>query len=83
MIISSTYFPHRDIQKQTWISPNGRTVNQIDHLIIGQRNASSIRDIRTYRGANIDSDHHLVKATYIQRTNSRPRKNITGIPNKI
>jgi len=67
MIISSTYFPHRNIHKQTWISPDGRTANQIDHLIVGQRNASSICDIRTYRVANIDSAHHLIKVTYRER----------------
>lgn len=46
---------------------------QSDHLIIGQKNASIIRDIRTYRGANIDFDHHLVKATYRERIANRAK----------
>jgi len=33
----------------------------------------SIRDIKTYRGANIDSDHHLIKATYRERIVDRAK----------
>jgi len=31
-IISSTYFPRKDIHKHKWKSPDGRTQNQIDHI---------------------------------------------------
>ncbi|XP_050439094.1 uncharacterized protein LOC126844740 [Adelges cooleyi] len=58
--ISSTYFPRKDIYKSTWISPNGRVHNQIDHIVINKRHASSIRKVRTYRGADADSDHYLL-----------------------
>jgi hypothetical protein len=63
LVVSSTYFPHRDIHKYTWTSPDGTTHNQIDHVLIERRNASSIMDM-TYRGADCGSDHHLVKAAY-------------------
>jgi hypothetical protein len=64
MRISSTCFPHKDIHKGTWRSPDGKTCNQIDHVIIDKRAATNILDVRTYRGANSDSDHYLVKIKY-------------------
>jgi hypothetical protein len=46
MVISSVRFPHKDIHKETWISPDGHTRNQIDHVIIDARHASDIIDVR-------------------------------------
>lgn len=62
MIVASTKFQHRRIHRVTWKSPNEETVNAIDHILISARYSSSIIDVRTYRGANVDSDHFLVGA---------------------
>ena len=62
VVISSTYFPHPKIHKATWISPDQRTKNQIDHIAVDARHASNVLDVRTFRGANVDSDHFLVMA---------------------
>jgi hypothetical protein len=37
LIVKSTMFPHHDIHKHSWTSPDGVTHNQIDHVLIDKR----------------------------------------------
>ena len=62
LVIGGTIFKHKDIHKITWNSPNGRDKNQIDHIIINGKWRRSLLDTRAYRGADVNSDHHLVAA---------------------
>ena len=62
LVIGGTLFPHRDIHKLTWNSPNGRDKNQIDHLLINSMWRRSLLDVKVRRGADVGSDHHLVTA---------------------
>ena len=63
-IVKTTTFPHRNIglHKQTWTSPDGQAHNQIDHILIDKQRESSILNIRSFRGADCDSDHYLLIA---------------------
>jgi hypothetical protein len=59
--ISSTHFIHKNLHKSTWISPDGKTCNQIDHVMIEGRHASDTEGVRSHRGADADTDHFLVR----------------------
>jgi hypothetical protein len=37
LVVKSTMFPHRNIHKYTWTSPDGKTHIQIDHVLIDRR----------------------------------------------
>ena len=71
MIISNTYFPHKNIHKQTWISPYGLVRNQIDHMLVDNRIKSCVRDIRSMRGSSAMSDHFFVKAKITLRISTK------------
>jgi endonuclease/exonuclease/phosphatase family metal-dependent hydrolase len=74
LVVKSTLFSHHSIHKYTWTSPDGQTHNQIDHVLIDRRRNSSILDVRSFRGADCDSDHYLVFAKIRERlaVNKRP-----------
>jgi hypothetical protein len=67
MYIMSTKFKHKKIHKGTWVTPDRKTCNQIDHVLVNQNKSSLIQDVRTLRRPNCDSDHFLVKVIMIQR----------------
>uniref|UniRef100_A0A3B3ILM2 Endonuclease/exonuclease/phosphatase domain-containing protein n=1 Tax=Oryzias latipes TaxID=8090 RepID=A0A3B3ILM2_ORYLA len=62
LVVGGTLFPHRDIHKLTWYSPNDRDKNQIDHMMINGMWRRSLIDVRVKRGADVGSDYQLVTA---------------------
>jgi hypothetical protein len=60
-------FPHRNIHKYIWASPDGKTHDQIDHILVDWRWRPSILKARSFRGADCDTDHYLVVAKVRER----------------
>jgi hypothetical protein len=78
LVIGGTIFPHKRIHKNTWISPDHVTENQIDHICIAKKFRRSLQDVRVKRGADVASDHHLVVA----RLKLKLKKNWMGTKEK-
>jgi len=45
LVVNSMMLPHRNIRKYTWPSPDGKTHNRIDHILIDRKWHSSILDV--------------------------------------
>ena len=80
----------QDIHKLTWRSSDGWTVNQIDRFLVNRNMRISILDTGVMRGANVNSDHYLVK-TRIRlelvrtegRMNVRERFDVSKLPSEV
>lgn len=63
MTLLSTKFEHPRQHKATWRHPAGNIENQIDHILATKKIGLKVKDTRSYRGAQAETDHYLVIAT--------------------
>jgi hypothetical protein len=63
----SPMFPQHNIYKYTWTSPDGKTHNQTDHVLVDRRRHSNVLDVLSFRAADCDSGHCLV----VEKVNER------------
>ncbi|GFO27137.1 endonuclease-reverse transcriptase [Plakobranchus ocellatus] len=75
--IKNTMFEKHPRRLFTWTSPDGKTKNQIDNIMIEKRWASAIQDVTTKPKADCDTDHELQVATLkiklkIKKTTVKP-----------
>ncbi|VDP30999.1 unnamed protein product [Schistosoma margrebowiei] len=75
LVMGVTIFPHKRIHNATWISPDHTTENQIDHICINKKFRRTMEDVRTRRGADVASDHHLI----VDNLKLRLKKNWTTV----
>jgi len=62
LVVESTMFPHRNIHKYTWTSPDGKTHNCVVHILIDRRGHSRKLDVRSLRRADCNTEHCVVVA---------------------
>ena len=63
LTITNTWFTLPNRRKYTWISPDGKTRSQIDYIMINTLFRNSVKQTKTYPGADIGSDHNPIVAT--------------------
>ena len=81
LCLENTFGPHKPPRRWMWYSPNGKTHNQIDYIIVKKRflRASvNINRTRSFLGADVGNDHELMMMTFrlrlkriIKPTNTR------------
>lgn len=74
LIIGGSFFPHKRIHKITWVSPDQKTENQIDHIMISKSWRRSLLDVRNHRGAEAGSDHYLITGCIQLKILANPNK---------
>ncbi|VDP67696.1 unnamed protein product [Schistosoma mattheei] len=75
LVIGGTIFPLKRIHKATWISPDHTTESQTDHVCVNKKFRRTMEDVRTKRGADIASDHHLGMAKMKLKLKKRKARN--------
>jgi hypothetical protein len=58
--------PNRNIYKYTWTSPDGKSHNHIDHILVDRQRHSKVLDVLSFRAADCDSDHYQVLAKVME-----------------
>ena len=62
MLLTNTMFQHHPRHLYTWTSPDRKTRNHIDFIIMSQKWKGCVKNVRTRPGADCNSDHQLLVA---------------------
>ncbi|KAG1682423.1 Craniofacial development protein 2 [Nymphon striatum] len=77
MCIMNTWFSQPARKLYTWSSPGDIYRNQIDYILIKTRFKTSIHKVRTYPGADCNSDHNPVVASIkIRLKKEKPKSDV-------
>ncbi|XP_031339654.1 uncharacterized protein LOC116168122 [Photinus pyralis] len=62
LIVTNTFYKHKDIHKYTRVEPGRDEKSIIDYILVPENLKSDILDVRVRRGSEIGSDHYLLVA---------------------
>ena len=60
LTVTNTWFNHHPRRLYTWIKPGDTGRSQIDFILMKQRFRNTVKNVKTYPGADIYSDHNPV-----------------------
>ena len=80
MTIVTTLFDHKQSRRATWHSPDGKTHNQIDYVLVSKRHSTGVNraKTRTFNKPDIGSDHDLVMMTLKMKLRANKKNRTTG-----
>jgi hypothetical protein len=76
ILISNTFFKHKQMHQTSWMHPRNKTWHMIDHTLVNKKFRSSIEDVRMLRRAAvfIGTYHHLMRVKTRMHLKSRRKK---------
>jgi hypothetical protein len=67
LIVTNTWFKEPKKRLYTWKEPGDRIRHQLDYILVKHRFRTSVKEVQTLHGADIDSDHNLLVAKFCTR----------------
>jgi len=75
LFITNTYFRQsKTNQSWAWESPDKKTHNQIDYILVSRRMKGSVQNIRSFPSADVGSEHQLVLANLKLKLKRYPKQ---------
>ena len=79
LVVTNSWFQHKDIHKFTWECRGRNQRSIIDYFLVKQGMRKQLRDVKVVRGAEIGSDHYLlVMVIKLKVQASGPRETSAG-----
>ena len=82
LFVTNTWYQQRQTAQHTWTSPDGKTKNQIDYILMDKRFRNGVRNSKSMPGADCGSDHNPVIAT-VQIKLGKTKKNKKSLSDGI
>lgn len=72
LFFANTLFKKKNKRRATWLSPDGKTTNEVDFILIKNDQKKLIKDYNAITNFHFNSDHKMVRMEiYLDRTNKK------------
>ncbi|XP_044760257.1 uncharacterized protein LOC123317714 [Coccinella septempunctata] len=66
LIVTNTFYEHKDIHKYTRQGPKREDRSIIDYIVVERDSRREVNDVRVYRGAELGTDHYMLVARMVE-----------------
>eukprot|EP00795_Rhopilema_esculentum_P001380 gene1380-15783_t len=83
LVITNTFFRHKEHHKNTWMHPRSKQWHLLDSIITRRNDLSEVHDTRVMRGAYCATDHLMLRSKLAFSPRGQHRKTGPAPPTKI
>lgn len=66
LVVTNTFYEHKDIHKYTRQGPKREDRSIIDYILVERDSRREVNDVRVYRGAELGTDHYMLVARMVE-----------------